>query len=259
MVRVAAFCSQMVTFGVAQMRQNKQTERFENSVSAGAALEDDDAGAVSHRTVEFENVLVQHPDAAGRCGLADAPRFIGPVNAIQRIPAIAIQIQCPCAERIVRTSGNPLRQARIAPSHVGCRRPARPLGSSANRCLSIPPLSVPTDRNAEADRPAAVFDVIQEPLLLVDQDCPGRLPARIGYILPAELLRNTRLVDKRNVEGLIWNSPDVPTLLRSFRATEQGEERYSPGDHSPSVQTVYQISPPSLIKSPHRVPAIAFR
>jgi hypothetical protein len=75
----------------------------------GQALENDNAGAVAHCPVEFKNVFVQHPDATGRCGVANSPWLIGPMNAIERIPAIAIQIQRPCPERIVWASGDALR------------------------------------------------------------------------------------------------------------------------------------------------------
>lgn len=46
------------------------------------ALADDHFRADPHPFIEVDDILVAHPDTAGRYGLADGPGLIGAVNAI---------------------------------------------------------------------------------------------------------------------------------------------------------------------------------
>src|SRR5262245_33080333 len=55
-----------------------------------AASKNNNARAVSRPVEDFENMLVQHSDAARRGRVADARRFIGPMNAVKCIPAISV-------------------------------------------------------------------------------------------------------------------------------------------------------------------------
>lgn len=60
------------------------------------------AGQVNH-------ILVEHSDAAGRYGFADGVRFVGAVDAIQRVAAAAEQVERPRAQRVVRAAGHAAR------------------------------------------------------------------------------------------------------------------------------------------------------
>jgi len=68
------------------------------------ASPDDNAGAHGHAAKELEYILVQHTDAAGGRGLADAPGLIGAMDAVQRVDAILEQIEGAGAERVFRAA-----------------------------------------------------------------------------------------------------------------------------------------------------------
>src|SRR6476661_7380446 len=88
----------------------------------GALVPHDDGGANGDAVIEIGYVVVGHAEAAGRYRLADRPRLVGAVNAIQR----RAQIHGPGAERIVEPACHVARQVGPPRQHLRGRGPARP-------------------------------------------------------------------------------------------------------------------------------------
>src|SRR5215470_19386415 len=60
--------------------------------------------------VEVDHVLVGHPDAAGRDGLADILGLVGAVNPEQRVLVPLVEIDTPCTQWVVGPTFHIVRQ-----------------------------------------------------------------------------------------------------------------------------------------------------
>ncbi len=74
----------------------------------------------------------------------------------------------------------------ISPAHVRGRRPAGPSRAPGNDGLTAPPPSVSPNRDPEPERTPGPHDVVEHPLLLVDQNRPDRFRPRVWDVLPVE-------------------------------------------------------------------------
>src|SRR5690606_13284105 len=72
--------------------------------------------------VEFDDVLIVHPDAAARDVLADGPRSVGPMNPVKGTP----QVEGTDTERVAgMPARHGCRQTWVFPTHFGSRSPGR--------------------------------------------------------------------------------------------------------------------------------------
>src|SRR5207237_8993669 len=95
-----------------------------------------DLGAGRRALVEIDDVLVEHADAAGRDAVADGPRLVGAVDAVERILVGLPQIERAGAERVAWAAGHADAAAQLAhvPQQLGLpgghlpgRIPGRPV------------------------------------------------------------------------------------------------------------------------------------
>jgi hypothetical protein len=116
-------------------------------------------------------------------------------------------------------------QRRITPPHVRCRCPPRPLGPSRYNGFTTPPPAIPAYRDPEPDRAAWTINVVEHPLLLIDEDRTGGLNAGVGNRLAMKPLWNPLLIDQLNIERAVWDLPDVPIRSRSRRSVRKNDCR----------------------------------
>src|ERR1700726_3707465 len=135
----------------------------------------DDPGADIDAAVEVDDVLVAHPDAAGRDVGADGPGLVGAVDAIQR----RSQIHRAGTERILRAAFHVPRQIRPAHQHLRRRRPVRPFLLRGDRLDARPGESGLADADAVAQRLAIALHQEQELVGRIDDDGAGPFRAVI--------------------------------------------------------------------------------
>src|SRR5690606_26872370 len=96
--------------------------------------DDDDLGADLHALIKVDDVLIAHPEAAGRNGLADRVRLVRAVNAIEAVA----EIKRARAERIVGAACHVARQVGTALEHLFRRTPVRPFLLGGDRLGARP-------------------------------------------------------------------------------------------------------------------------
>src|SRR5262249_10568702 len=67
---------------------------------------DEDLGSNGCAAVEIDDILIEHPNAAGRYAPADRVRLVRAMDPVQRVFVALPQIQGTSSKRIVRASGD---------------------------------------------------------------------------------------------------------------------------------------------------------
>src|SRR5215471_21128538 len=93
-----------------------------------------DFGADLHALIKVDDVRIAHADASRRYVLADCPRLIRTMDAIDA----RAEIKRSRPERIVRTPGDKVRKVWLALKHFHGRNPVRPFFLCRNRMPSCP-------------------------------------------------------------------------------------------------------------------------
>src|SRR5581483_878893 len=162
-------------------------------------------------TIEVDDILVAHPDAAGGDVGADGPGLVGSVDAIER----GAEIHRARPERILRPAFHVAGQIGTACDHLRRWRPVRPFALGGDGLDARPGEAGTTDTDAIAQRAAAAFDQEQEFVGRVDHDRAGAFAAVIIDLLLFEF----------RIERLL---PRIVGLLTLFRAALLLRHRLSP-------------------------------
>src|SRR6185312_8626503 len=107
--------------------------------------------------VEIDDVLVHQPDAAGRDVVADRVPLGRAVQPVTGIAALVEQIERTGAERVHQARIHAvaeLGKLRLAPDHLGRRRPARPFALQRDMRRAVPLEAFAADADAVAYGPA---------------------------------------------------------------------------------------------------------
>src|SRR6476659_9802971 len=56
--------------------------------------------------VKVGDIIIGHPDAAGRHAMADGPRLVGAVNTVEGVLVALPQVKSTSAERVIRAAGH---------------------------------------------------------------------------------------------------------------------------------------------------------
>src|SRR5262245_7060074 len=115
---------------------------------AGSHRQHDHLGPDTDAAVEVGNILIGHPDAAGRHLATYGPRFVRAVDAVKR----RAEIHGASAERIVGAASHKMGQIRSPPKHLGRRRPIGPFPLLADTMDTRPRETVTADADAIAER-----------------------------------------------------------------------------------------------------------
>ncbi len=129
-----------------------------------------------HPAIEVDHVLVGQPDAAGGNRRADIFRLVGAVNPEQRVLAARIKIERARTHRIVRPRRHEGRNPEPCDFTLG-RMPGRPFGHAADLGDAGPSHGFLADRDAVADRLAAIEHEIEIVIVGIDHDRAGRFLA----------------------------------------------------------------------------------
>src|SRR6266446_1285866 len=73
---------------------------------ADARWQHDHFGSDGGAFIELNNVIVDHANAPGRNALADRPRLIRTMNAVEGVLASLPKVECPGAQRVLRSAGH---------------------------------------------------------------------------------------------------------------------------------------------------------
>src|SRR5215213_9818506 len=131
----------------------------------------DHLGSDLHAIVQIDDVLVGQPKAARRYRLPDRLRFVRAVDAVKR----GAEIHRARAERVVGSAYHVARQVGPPSQHLSGRRPTRPFFLGSDGLDAAPAETVPANTNAIADRLSVSENVIEPPLLSVDDNSAGAL------------------------------------------------------------------------------------
>src|SRR4051812_41848204 len=135
------------------------------------------AGPDGHALIEVGDILVEHPHAARRHLLADAPGLVGAVNSEQDVAVTLIEVEGAGAEWIVDAALASPRQVRVERDHGGRRAPIRPNALPADPGLTLPGKAGLADADAVLHRGSVGLHQQQLALVDVDQDGAGLLGA----------------------------------------------------------------------------------
>ena len=139
--------------------------------------------------VEVDDVLVQHPNAAGGNVPADSPWLVCAMDPVESVFVTLPKIQSTGAQWIGRTPGHTksaLQYAHLAHElglplhHFFGRVPIRPFLLIADRRGAGPTEAFPTYPDAIANRASASLYGIKETILYIDDDGARRVSRRVG-------------------------------------------------------------------------------
>src|SRR5438046_268879 len=132
--------------------------------------------------VQIDDVLVDHPNAAGRHALADGPGFESAVDAVQCVLVALPKIHGARTQGVARSARHPdsaleLRQLPpqfgLARNHFLGRVPVRPFLHVFDGRNSRPAETLSSNTDSVTDRPSAALDEVQEMILCIDYDRAG--------------------------------------------------------------------------------------
>ena len=138
-----------------------------------------------HSAVEIDHVFIRQPDAARRNCMSDPSRLIRSVDAVKRILAAGVKVQCARTHWIARTAFDIVRKRAKPPLLTLGRRPSRPFCLAANCGHAGPSLGILTHNRAVANRPTFGKHVVQVASVGIDQDRAWRfLPVVLNDLAP---------------------------------------------------------------------------
>ena len=174
------------------------------------------------------DVVVDQPDTTAGDILADAPWFIGAVDAIHRVLAAIIEIERAGTQRVVGASRHAAGPwavlGGIDTDHGRRRGPAGPVSLARDAGATAPRGALPPDTNAVAAGPAAGLDQIQEAIRGIDDDGAGRVAYRRFRHGAQELLVNLAKVRTVKREALIGDRGIDPVRAK-IEPAEAGSRR----------------------------------
>src|SRR5690606_29540570 len=150
-----------------------------------------DMSARLHPREEVEDVLVEEPDAARRGRPADRRGVVRAMDAVIGVAPAAVEIERPRPERIFKparhAAGERTVDFRVAPDHVLRRRPVRPFPLAPDDRVTGKAVALAPDRDAVADRPPAVENVVEHTRMRIDDDRPRRIGTGVVDLGPGVL------------------------------------------------------------------------
>ncbi len=130
--------------------------------------------------IKIDRIFVEHADATAGSILADAARLQRTVEAIAGIDAIAKQVHCARAKRVLRRAAvDEFRQFGVALPHLRRRRPPRPERFAVDRGAAIPFEALAPDADAIADGRFVLHDQVEKMVPGIDDHGADRLAAEI--------------------------------------------------------------------------------
>src|SRR6478609_4219592 len=144
--------------------------------------------------IEIRDVLVPHPETAGRFRLADRIRIVRAVNPVER----TAEIHRTVAERILRIAALHVPRHILLPrDHLRWCRPIWKFFLGGDLVRALPLEAGPADTYAVAQGRAATLNEIKPPLCRIDDDGAWRILAVITHGGAAEV----RPIETKNIVG----------------------------------------------------------